>query len=580
MAQYLLPFFAWSWLVGAGEAQDTRTVLSKCASSTFTKPSMGPGVEVVSISAKEQHNFTSIEGGPFPSLSGLNFCQVQVYLSHTGANDRVLVEAWLPLTKDDWNGRFLATGGAGFITGMFGAHLGEAVLDGWAAVSTDGGHDANMTSVPDATWFFKEDQSLDWSLLYNFASRSAVEQIVVGKSITKQYFGEKPHHSYWNGCSTGGRQGYAIAQKHPHLLDGILATAPAISFVDLCTSDFWPQLMMEQTQTFLSNCELEYFRWKAVEACDMLDGVADGIIEDPGVCDFREADLVGDTIHCDGTDVEITEAAAKLVSMIRQGPKASHGEPIWHGLEPGVRLTAVANISVSEDGTRSQNPFSISKSWLSHVLLRGSIPNISKLDVVSYLSLWAKTGAELGGLLNTDNPDLSTLQASGAKLLTWHGMGDEVIPFQNTVSYRKKVEAIMGGAHVVDEFYRVFLAPGVEHCGGGMGAIPKQPLAALVAWVEEDQAPEILESEAVNTQGDLVTRDLCAWPGKSKYMAIGDANRASSWSCVGGTERSGQEAESEIEEEVLRKQGNDRTGQILGGLQDRLEGLGLGLTIG
>jgi hypothetical protein len=576
IAQYFLPFFAWSWTVCAGETSDKKVISPECTSSAFTKPSIGPGIEVISILTNEQHNFTSIEGGPLlPSLSGLNFCQVQIHLSHTGANDRILVEVWLPLTQNDWNGRFLATGGAGFITGMFGAHLGEAVLNGWAAVSTDGGNDANLTSIQDASWFLNEDRSLDWNSVHNHATRSAVDQILVGKSITEQYFGKKPHHSYWNGCSTGGRQGYAIAQKHPHLLDGILANAPSLSLVDICTGGFWPQLMMEQTQTFLSNCELEYFRWKAVEACDMLDGVADGIIEDPGICDFREADLVGDEIHCDGTNVKITAAAAAFASMIREGPKTPHGGPIWHGLEPGVRLTALANISVSEDGTRSQNPFGISKSWVSQVLLRGSFPNIAKLDMGSYLGLWAQTSSELGGLLNTDNPDLSALRASGTKLLTWHGMGDPVIPFQNTVRYRKKVEAIMGGAYEVDKFYRMFLAPGVEHCGGGMGAIPKEPLAALVAWVEEGEAPETLESETTNAQGDLVTRDLCAWPGKSKYMAIGDANRASSWSCVGGTE-----VEFEAEEMLLRKQDGDRAGQILGGLQSRLEGLGLGLTIG
>jgi pimeloyl-ACP methyl ester carboxylesterase len=560
MTRYLLPLLT---LIGWSAAANTTE--SKCTASTFSKPSLGPGVEVVSISASEKHNFTSATAGPsFPPLSNLNFCQVQVYLSHIGADDRVLVEAWLPLTTDDWNGRFLATGGAGFNAGMFGAMLGDAVHNGWAAVSTDGGHDANMSSSPDASWFLKEDRTLDWNLVLNYGTRSAEEQILVGKSITEQYFGKKPHHSYWNGCSNGGRQGYAIAQKHPHLLDGVLASSPAVSLVDIVTADFWPQLMMEQTQTYLTNCELEYIRWKTIEACDMLDGVADGIIDDPEICDFRETDLVGDQIQCDGAAVEITPAAATLVGMIREGPK-THGGPIWHGVESGVRITGIANITIT-NGTRSQNPFGMSKSWVEHVLLRRSN---TKLDMDSYLGLWARAGSELGALINSDSPDLSALRASGAKLLTWHGMGDPIVPYQNIISYRKKVEAIMGGAQAVDEFYRVFLAPGVEHCGGGMGAAPKEPLAALVAWVEEAEAPEVLDSETTNAQGDLVTRELCVWPGKSKYMAVGDPNRASSWSCMGGTER--------LENIVL---GSDRTGQILGGLQDRLEGLGLGLTIG
>lgn len=570
------------WQIFAGsitaEQPPDSYITPQCASSTFInglkRHVAESGIGILSVTAKPQYNFTSITGGPLqPALNALDFCQVKVYLTHEGINDKVLVEAWLPLTHDDWNGRFQATGGTGFETGMFGGHLGQAVSNGWAAVSTDGGFGSNnLSRVIDGSWILKNRNSstLNWDLLHNFASRSAVDQINIGKVLTEQFYGKAPHHSYWNGCSTGGRQGYMIAQKYPHLLDGILAEAPAINFVNLVTGEFWSQLVMSQKNTFLSNCEYEYFRQQAIEECDMLDGVRDGMINDPELCDFDPFDIVGNEIFCDGKNVDITPEMATVVKSILEGPKQAPWGPIFPGLSPGNRFEHLANISIAEDGSRSQAPFSICESWMKNAVLRNHSAQLDHLDVTSYFGYWAQANYELGGLLNTADPDLSLLKASGAKLLTWHGTDDPVIPYQNTVDYRKRVEATMGGAHAVDEFYRLFLAPSVEHCGDGAGPIPK-PLAALVDWVENEEAPKTLEAATMNSRGEMVTRDLCAYPGKSKYMGVGDGNRASSWSCVGGTER---------HEELLQDQASERTGRILGDLADRLEGLGLGLSIG
>ena len=565
-------------LAAANSPSDAGQSAPECATSTFTKGLQdhisGSGIEVLSVTASPQHDFTSIKGGPSqPSLTGLNFCQVKVHISHEGTNDNVLIEGWLPLTKDEWNGRFQATGGAGFETGMFGGHLGQAVRNGWAAVSTDGGSGSdNLSKVQDGSWALKDKEqgTLDWNLLHNFASRSLVDQINIGKVITELYYGAAPHHSYWNGCSTGGRQGYMIAQKYPHLVDGILAEAPAFNFVNLVTGEFWSQLVMKQQNMYLSNCEFEYFRAQAIEQCDMLDSVRDGIIEDPEACAFDPFVIVGNEIKCDGKHVDITLEMATVVEHITKGPKQVPWGPIFHGLSPGNRFELLSNISIAEDGTRSQNPFGICNSWMKNVVLRNPSARLEHLDITSYFGHWAQANYELGGLLNTIDPDLSLLKASGTKLLTWHGIADSAIPYQNTVDYRKRVEGAMGGAHAVDQFYRLFLAPGVEHCGGGTGPIPKS-LQALVDWVEKNEAPETLEAETTGAHGEPVTRDLCAFPGKSKYMGVGDAGRASSWSCVGGTERP---------ETLLQDQASERTGQILGGLAERLGGLGLGLTIG
>lgn len=555
----------------------------KCSSEIFNVGSAVSGISILSLEAKSHTHYTSPGPDSQSVTDDLDFCQVKIYLTHQteadntlgiqNTKDRVLVEVWLPLSDQDWNGRFQATGGGGFVTGMFGLQLGIAVKQGYAAVSTDGGHDADRRKTGDASWALREDGTVNWHLLQNFASRSLVEQIHIGKLITEQYYGTKPHHSYWNGCSTGGRQGYAIAQKYPHLVDGILANAPAIGFTGLVTGEFWPQLRMALSGTYMSNCELDYYRAKTIEACDQLDGAYDGVLEDPEECHFNAFELArdGHNFECDGRLITFTNEMAQLVFDIHRGPTTFSGAPLFPGISYGTSMNALANISVSEDGARSGNPFRISVSWLKHLVFKDPAFNVSQVQGLrEYVELFGSTSYEYGGLLNADNPDLSALRDSGTKLLTWHGQYDQLIPYQNTVNYRRKVDGIMGGAHNVDDYYRLFLAPGVEHCEGGIGPGPKDPLAALVDWVEHSTPPETLDAETVDHDGELVTRDLCAWPAKSKYMGVGSVKRASSWSCVGGTER--LSATEEPHEGIAQ--------QVMKDIADRLQGLGLDLSIG
>jgi pimeloyl-ACP methyl ester carboxylesterase len=582
----------------SNSADEAEALVSRCASDAFSKPRIGRGVTILSVEARPQYGFTSVEGTPMqPPLSGLNFCQVQVYLTHD-AKDNVLVEVWLPLTSEDWNGRLQVTGGAGFATGMFSSHLGVAVKNGWAAVSTDGGHDSDLKKLRDASWIISDrDESIvsdskhpqrhiDWSLLHNFASRSPIDQVVIGKSITEQYYGKKPHHSYWNGCSTGGRQGFAIAQKHPELLDGILSVAPAISFVNIVMGALWPQVVMNVAKTYLSNCELEYFRFHAIQACETMEETKTGILQNPATCrHWLPSQLVGEAFECDGQKVTVTQAMAEVVQKIHDGP----GDK-FPGLDWGVPMTTLANTTTDQSGTRTPYPFRISASWLQHAVLEGKSVDISSLDEKYLDSLWISAEAEFAGLLNTEDPDLTRLRDSHTKLLTWHGIDDQMIPYQNSINYRKKVEGLMGGAQEIDQYYRLFLAPGVEHCGGGVGPVPKDALEALIRWVEDGEPPETLDAEVLTTEGDLVTRELCAWPATAQYMGIGDVKRASTWICVGGTERSAlgeQVVESEFEYGVMQQPqqsardseepGAGRAGQILGEIKDRLEGLGMGL---
>ncbi|KAF2870024.1 tannase and feruloyl esterase-domain-containing protein [Massariosphaeria phaeospora] len=564
--KYVLPFLAVQSAFGKNELEPDAPL--SCHESAFTPPHV-PGAKIISISASSRHNVSTVSpGGIFPPLEDGDLCEVNITLNHPGTDDSVLVTVWLPSTHEQWNGRFQATGGGGFSVGLFDVILGPAIKDGYSASSTDGGH---TTEGGDLSWTLNSDRTINWNLLQNFATRSLADQVYVGKAITTQFFGTKPHHSYWNGCSQGGRQGYVMARKYPELLDGILANAPAIGLSHLAMGDFWPQIAMKELATFLSNCELEYFMGKAMESCDWLDGVTDGVIEDPIACDFDPLHLVGQTIHCDGAEAEITRAMVDVVISITKGPYTPFGAPMWHGILPGTDTRMLANTTFLPNGQRSMEPFFVSEAFIKYMVLKDPSFDLSTLTMKDYFALWSQASYELDWAMNDNSPDLSGLRSAGTKLLTWHGLSDPVIVFQNTVEYRKRVELEMGGAAEVDKFYRLFLAPGVSHCGLGTGPVPKDPLAALVDWVENDEAPEILDAETTDAEGDLVTRALCAWPGKSKYMGVADPKRASSWSCVGGTERP---------EEEFQEAEPERAQEILGGLTDLFEGLGLGWSIG
>ncbi|KAF1976961.1 tannase-domain-containing protein [Bimuria novae-zelandiae CBS 107.79] len=554
--------FVWlaaTWAVKSND--EIELVAPICDSATFRPPNLGARVVVKSIEAEVQRNYTS-QGGVhgLPDIDGLNFCQLKAHLNHEGTDDDVLVEVWLPLGRDSWNGRFQATGGSGMATGVLGQHLGQAVKQGYAASSTDGGHPPINT---DASWVLKPDGTIDWNLLTNFATRSLVESIILGKSLTEQFYQEKPKYSYWNGCSQGGRQGYMLAQEHPDLLDGILANAPALSLTRLVMAEFWPQLVMKEEGLWVSSCEFNYFRQKAMESCDMMDGVSDGIISEFELCDFDPLHVIGQVFYCDENPVEVSRAMANIVKRINEGPRTPLKVPLWHGFTHGTDFERLAGITTSTDGVRMPKPLHISMNFIRSFVLKDETFNVTRLNYADFMALW--------------KADLTRLQSSGTKLLSWHGVNDPLIPYQSTVQYRKRVEMLMGGANEVDNFYRLFLAPGVAHCARGNGPVPTDPLAALVEWVEDGIPPETLEAETTTYEGDRVTRQLCAWPGKARYMGAGDAKRASSWSCHGGTERSVENEDHAAPEEDYE---SDRAAQLLGGLKDRIEGLGMGLTIG
>jgi hypothetical protein len=499
LAATLLPLVA--LVLFAGPAAATSAACGQVGTLTV------PGAQVLSVTGVERHDYV-VPPGPFnpEPISVPPFCQVTVTLTHPGAGDEVDVAVWLPLTG--WNGRFQGTGGGGFAAGLFDLTLAPAVLGGYAAASTDAGV-PGFGSDP-ASW------ATNPELVKNFASRSLHDMAVVGKAVTASFYGREAAYSYWNGCSTGGRQGLMSAQRYPTDYDGILAAAPAINWTKFVVAEQWPQVVMSEADNHPTQCEFEAFTTAAIAACDDVDKVTDGVISSPARCRYNPYDLVGTTVMCQGQPTTISHADAAVVAKIWAGPG------VWSGLPKGTPFWGVAN--TTPDGTAGL-PFAVSDSWIKYFLLKDPDFDTTTLTYAEWYALFAQSQREYGEIIDTSDPNLTAFRAAGGKMLTWHGEADEVIFPAGTTDYWRRVDAATPG-HTAD-FYRLFMAPGVGHCFGGTAPLPTDPLAAVVDWVENGKAPETLPAANATS-----TRNLCQYPLVSRYNGTGDPKEASSYRCA------------------------------------------------
>lgn len=487
-------------------------------------------------------------------VTGLDFCNVTVGLTHPSANDIVYVTVWLPLT--DWNGRYQATGGGGLAAGIGDPMLVSQVAAGYAASSTDGGLTLNNTSNPQhGHWALKPDGSPNEELQLNLAWRSIHDMAVISKDVIQQFYGTGPSYSYWHGCSQGGRQGYAAAAKYPHDFDGILAIAPAIDIAQFAVADIWAPVVMQNADSVPPFCLFEAYQDAIIAHCDPLDGVVDGLISDPELienCPFEPDTMVGKEITCaedcidfdpitlvstripcrKNSTITITVTHADIVRSILRGPTDATGKSLWHGLAPGASFFATANTVLSDDGTRRPQPFLAANSWVKFLALRNATYDMSTMTYAEFVQAFEASVARLTALWGNQQLDFTGFQESGGKLLTWFGLGDEYIPPPGIMRFRDQVEKRHGGSAAVDEFYRLFLAPGAGHCFGGRGPVPVDALKTLVSWVEHNNAPDVLHAATQRPDGSLMTRNLCRYPKRLTYRE-GDPNHADSFSCEG-----------------------------------------------
>lgn len=405
---------------------------------------------------------------------------------------------------------------------------------------TDAGHNSQIWYT--APWVLNSQGNYNFPLLYNFATLSIHDMAFVGKAITQQYYGRAPKYSYFNGCSTGGRQGVASAQSYPEDFDGILAGAPAINLPELSVSTYWPQSVMDRMGYYPSGCELDAVLRLSVEACDALDGVTDGFLADPDACHFDPQTAVGRTVGCaNGTSANISSQTASIVRAIRKGPTGADGRPLWVGTAQGTPFTgalALANTQChgGDDGTTNCTgvPFPMAMDWIKNFTRRDPSYDVKTMTLQELAENYRLSRQQMGPIIAANDPHLSRFRGLGRKLLTWHGLADECITMRGTRLYYDRVLAVDANA---SDYYRHFEAPGVNHCNAAPGAYyPLRALDALRRWVEGGIAPDVLvgyrlPNASFITEDPVESRPVCRYPLVQKYNG-GDATSFGSFGCA------------------------------------------------
>ncbi|MEH1164057.1 tannase/feruloyl esterase family alpha/beta hydrolase [Micromonospora sp. CPCC 205539] len=494
-------------------------VAATCAAVPVSAP-QGATVEKVTAVANAGGTVTFPSAPPlpdYPPIAGVPaWCDITVTVSHPGANDHVNIKVSLPQNGKDWNGRFQATGGSAYLAGEFLHPLVVGVKSGYATAATDAGVGASPLDV--SGWALTPAGEVNTPLLENFASRSLHDLAVVGKEVTKNFYQHAASYSYWNGCSTGGRQGYSEAQAYPRDFNGILAKAPAVNWDRFAVGTAWSQAVFNEQKVAPSPCELEAFNTAAIKACDTLDGVQDGIIDVPQNCHWDARKLVGDKVSCDGETITISKAVADAVNKIWAGPQG------YPGPNKGASFAYLA---------APGNPFFVSNIWVKYFVTRNPAYDLSKINYRTFHQLFASSQKQFNSIIGTDDANLSAFARAGGKLLSWHGQADQLIPTQATVEYRERVNRNFGGNKNVDDFYRLFLLPGVDHCGAtGPTVSDDDALAALTRWVEQGKAPTTLPASGTNAEGTTVSHPVCRYPMVARYTGHGATDSAANYRCV------------------------------------------------
>jgi feruloyl esterase len=434
------------------------------------------------------------------------FCRVVGRIRPTGDSD-IRFEVWLPAAG--WNGKFMGVGNGGASGAIVHNAMAAPLERGYAVASTDTGHEGG---APDYSFALGHPEKLT-----DNAWRAVHLMTVNAKTVIEAYYTAEPRLSYWNACSTGGRQGLKEAQRFPADYDGIIAGAPANNFQALSSYS----LLVQRTVTDpngLPPAKLAILKAEALRQCEFEDGVGDNVIQNPMACRFDPA-----VIQCAGADAPTCLTAPQVAAArtLHAGIVDAEGRTVFPGTSPGSEPAWAA----------LGGPFKIGESWFRNVVFANDPTwTPARHDLLADLARARQLDA---GSMDATDPDLSAFFARGGKLILYHGWTDGLIPARNTINYYESV-AQRVGARRMAQSVRLFMVPGMDHCAGGEGVnLPREGLAPeLEAWVERGVAPERVLASRRLTPDSRRMRPLCAWPKVATYNGAGVADDAENWSCV------------------------------------------------
>lgn len=473
---------------------------------------------------------STYKGKEIARISAVNIPATTVAPAHcrvTGTlSPEIAFEVSLPAK---WNGRFYMIGNGG--------HAGENMEDpgrtsqrntalqyGFAFAQTNTGHEA--AKEPGASFVMSNPQKA-----IDYAYRAVHLTAVTAKAITKDYYGKEVSKSYWNSCSNGGRQGLIEAQRYPEDFDGIIANAPWVDQTGFTIGAMWNQKALGEAP--VNAAKMSMLAAEVMKTCDAVDGLKDGLIDDPRKCAF---DARKDVPSCrpgtDGADC-LTEAQAAAIMKVYSGP-VSNGKPFFPGYMPGSEAVVNAPNSnwmgmiVAATATAKPADFNLAEGTMRYLVPAKPNPDYDTKSFnfdrdIALLDDWSKKA-------DAKNPDLSKFRKEGGKLLMTYGWADQILQPMMGVNYFEA--AVAKNGPTTTDFFRLFMVPGMAHCGGGIGPDRFDSMTAIVNWVEKGKAPDSMLASRVVDGKVQRTRPLCAYPQVARYSGQGSIDDAANFRCV------------------------------------------------
>jgi feruloyl esterase len=489
-----------------------------------------PATSITHAEAVAAGAFTVPNGKAIPDLPA--FCRVTGIIKPS-SDSNIYFEVWMPASN--WNGKFQGVGNGGFAGSVGYDQLGNAVAHNYATAGTDTGHHAGGI---DASWALDHPEKI-----VDFGYRGIHETAVKAKAILHAFYGQDPKRAYFSSCSNGGRQALMEAQRYPEDYDGIIAGAPANYWTHLMANAAWDNLaLLGDKDSYIPSKKLPAIQAAALAACDAIDGVKDGVIEDPTRCHFDPA-----VLECKSAESDSCLTAPQLAALkkLYAGGHNSHGQ-IFPGYAPGGEAQPGGwAIWITGPAPERSAMYAFSTQFIKNMVLDNAAWDYHTFNADR--DTQAADDKQTRNLNATD-ADLSRFRARGGKLILYHGWSDAAIAPQNAIDYYDSVLAKMG-AQQTGTFVRLFMVPGMQHCGGGSGANsfgqlsvasdePDRDMdAALERWVDQGVAPERIvaakRKNDMDPSSEIVrTRPLCAYPLVAHYKGDGSTDDAANFVCA------------------------------------------------
>ena len=435
------------------------------------------------------------------------FCRVKA-TSRPTSDSVINMEVWMPVSG--WNGRLEVVGNGGFGSNIGFNNLAEGVAQGYAITGSDTGHQGN----DDDFAIGHPEKLVDWGY------RAVHENTVTAKAVIAGFYGSGPKYSYWNACSTGGRQGWVEAEYYPNDFDGLAVGDPANPMTRLQAGNIGAYLALHnEPGSFIPMEKWAMIHKAVVNECDAVDGLKDGLVEDYNKCNFKPESLLcknGDAADC-LTAPQLT--ALKYVVAGTKNPRT--GQSIYPGFPLGSPLQAGPVVADAKPDGSAPTVFRLlfqDPNWDFHTMNFDT--DIARSDKLANNLMNAVDPAKLKGVF-----------AHGGKILMYHGWNDPNITPLISIQLYNQAVAANGGLDKTSNEIRLFMVPGMNHCGGGEGPNTFDKMAVITSWVEQGKTPErIVASHSTAGQVDR-TRPLCPYPQIAKYKGTGNIDESQNFVC-------------------------------------------------